>query len=535
LKKYLIYLIFLSFGFSLDVYSGGKLSSNQAAMDVTHYTIKLKVDPYKQTISGIVNISFILIGKPDKIEIDLLDDFHVSGTAIDGMNLSFTHKNHKILIEYPGLDLFKTHYLEIKYSGKPPVAKNPPWDGGFTWEKSEDGHPWIAVSCQTNGAYIWYPCKDHPSDKPDGVDISITVPDPLTVAANGVIQSIHSEGDKWTTWHWRTEYPISTYNVNFTAGYFEVVERTGYILDKPLNMVYYVLPEKRDGAEGLLKDAEEYLNFYARNFGQYPWMKEKFGLVHTPYWGMEHQTINAYGNNYKKTKLGYDFLMFHEMGHEWWGNYLSVADWADFWIHEGFDTYAEALYIEEKFGKKTAKSFVNNRYKKNIQNEQAVVPERNTSTEYKTDNDVYYKGAHILHSLRYLIGDEVLRESLKEFIQMPKELPQNQTSTKEFISLIHNNSGQNNQWFFNQYLFKNDLPVLIVEEEIIKNKKFIDLWWENDGFKMPVEIRFESFDGERNRKLDLNNSPTRIAIPLKSDLLIDPENWLLYTLKKESK
>ena len=531
----MIYLIFLSFGFSLDVYSGGKLSSNQAAMDVTHYTIKLKVDPYKQTISGIVNISFILIGKPDKIEIDLLDDFHVSGTAIDGMNLSFTHKNHKILIEYPGLDLFKTHYLEIKYSGKPPVAKNPPWDGGFTWEKSEDGHPWIAVSCQTNGAYIWYPCKDHPSDKPDGVDISITVPDPLTVAANGVIQSIHSEGDKWTTWHWRTEYPISTYNVNFTAGYFEVVERTGYILDKPLNMVYYVLPEKRDGAEGLLKDAEEYLNFYARNFGQYPWMKEKFGLVHTPYWGMEHQTINAYGNNYKKTKLGYDFLMFHEMGHEWWGNYLSVADWADFWIHEGFDTYAEALYIEEKFGKKTAKSFVNNRYKKNIQNEQAVVPERNTSTEYKTDNDVYYKGAHILHSLRYLIGDEVLRESLKEFIQMPKELPQNQTSTKEFISLIHNNSGQNIQWFFNQYLFKNDLPVLIVEEEIIKNKKFIDLWWENEGFKMPVEIRFESFDGERNRKLDLNNSPTRIAIPLKSDLLIDPENWLLYTLKKESK
>ena len=97
MKKYLIYLIFLSFGFSLDVYSGGKLSSNQAAMDVTHYTIKLKVDPYKQTISGIVNISFILIGKPDKIEIDLLDDFHVSGTAIDGMNLSFTHKNHKIL------------------------------------------------------------------------------------------------------------------------------------------------------------------------------------------------------------------------------------------------------------------------------------------------------------------------------------------------------------------------------------------------------------------------------------------------------
>ena len=239
---------------------------------------------------------------------------------------------------------------------------------------------------------------------------------------------------------------------------------------------------------------------------------------------MEHQTINAYGNDYKKTKLGYDFLMFHEMGHEWWGNYLSVADWADFWIHEGFDTYAEALFVEEKYGEAAAKTFVNNRYKKNIQNKQIVVPVKNTTTEYKTDNDVYYKGAHILHTLRYLVGDEVLRESLKEFIHMPKELPQNQTSTKEFISLIHENSGDNIQWFFDRYLYQIELPTLEIEEEIIKNKKFIDLWWQNDGFKMPMDISFQSFDGQRDRKLMLNNSPTRIAIPLKSDLIIDPDN-----------
>ena len=519
----------------MEVYSGGKLSPNQAAMDVTHYDLRLKVDPYKKTIGGIVNITFVLINKTDMIEIDLLDQFNVSGTSINGMNLSFVHKGHKIFIHNPDLGIFKTHILEIKYSGQPPIAKRPPWDGGFSWEKSKDGHPWISVSCQANGAYIWYPCKEHPSDKPSGVDISITVPDPLFVASNGLLQSTYKEGDKWTTWHWRTEYPISTYNVNFTAGYFEVVEKTAYILDKPLKLAYYVLPEKRSGANELLEDAEEYLNFYARNFGQYPWMKEKFGLVHTPYWGMEHQTINAYGNDYKKTKLGYDFLMFHEMGHEWWGNYLSVADWADFWIHEGFDTYAEALFVEEKYGKAAAKTFVNNRYKNNIQNKQIVVPGKNTTTEYKTDNDVYYKGAHILHTLRYLVGDEVLRESLKEFIHMPKELPQNQTSTKEFISLIHENSGDNIQWFFDQYLYQIELPTLEIEEEIIKNKKFIDLWWQNDGFKMPMDISFQSFDGQRDRKLMLNNSPTRIAVPVKSELIIDPDNWVLYNLKQTSK
>ena len=517
------------------MYSGGKLSQNQAAMDVTHYDIRLKVDPYKKTIGGTVKITFILISKADMIEIDLLDQFNISGASINGMNLSFVHKGHKILIHNPGLDIFKAHILEIKYSGRPPVAKRPPWDGGFTWEKSKDGHPWVAVSCQANGAYIWYPCKEHPSDKPNGVDISITVPDPLLVASNGLLQSVYKEGDKWTTWHWRTEYPISTYNVNFAAGYFEAIEKTAYVLDSPLKLVYYVLPEKRDGANELLNDAEEYLNFYARHFGQYPWMKEKFGLVHTPYWGMEHQTINAYGNDYKKTILGYDFLMFHEMGHEWWGNYLSIADWADFWIHEGFDTYAEALFVEEKYGEAAAKAFVNNRYKKNIQNKQIVVPGNNTTTEYKTDNDVYYKGAHILHTLRYLVGDKVLRESLKEFIHMPKELPQNQTSTREFISLIHENAGENIQWFFDQYLYQIKLPTLQVEEEIIKKKKFIDLWWQNDGFKMPIDISFQSFDGKRDRKLMLNNSPTRIAIPLKSDLIIDPHNWVLYNLQQTSK
>ena len=156
-------------------------------MDVTHYDIRLRVDPYKQTIGGKVIISFMLIDRAEKIEIDLLDLYHVSGVSVNGMNLSFKHEEHKILIENPDFELFKSHQLEIKYSGKPPVAKKPPWDGGFTWEKSKNGHPWIAMSCQNNGAYIWYPCKEHPSDKPDGVDIFITVPDPLMVAANGLI------------------------------------------------------------------------------------------------------------------------------------------------------------------------------------------------------------------------------------------------------------------------------------------------------------------------------------------------------------
>ena len=527
--KFIFCFIFKSLIFPGELNSGGILSKDQAGMDVLHYFLQIDIDPYKKIIKGDVKIKFRVITKTENIEIDLLNNYKISGVSIDGVDLGFDQVKNKIFIKNPGFKINSIKTLQIKYGGVPPVAKRPPWDGGFTWEISDDGYPWVGVTCQSNGAYIWYPCKEHPSDKSDnGAKISITVPEPLTVASNGLLTSIKSTKDHWNTWVWETKYPISTYNVNFTAGNFKKIEKKIYLLDEPLNLVFYVLPESIKGAQKLLHDAEEYLIFYVNHFGQYPWIDEKFGLVETPYWGMEHQTINAYGNKYNNTQLGYDFLMFHEMGHEWWGNYLSVTDWSDFWIHEGFDTYAEAIFVEEKYGKKALRGFIKTRYKKNIQNVKPVVLETNATMGDKTGTDMYYKGAHTLHMLRYLIGFDVLKETLKEFIHMPKEKPNNQTSTKEFISLIHQNTNKNIEWFFDQYLYKSELPTLSIKKEIKKDKQFLEFWWEEKDFKMPVEIRFNSFDGERNRTLDLSNSPLTIAIPKDSKFSIDPDSWLLF-------
>ena len=293
-------------------------------------------------------------------------------------------------------------------------------------------------------------------------------------------------------------------------------------------MVYYVLPEKSLGARDLLQEAESHLNFYARAFGQYPWIKEKFGLVHTPFSGMEHQTLNAYGNNYKKTKFGYDFILFHEMGHEWWGNFLSVSDWSDFWIHEGIDTYAEVMYIEETFGKEALRNFVKNKLKLNIRNKHPIVPKKNSTAENISGNDVYYKAAYLLHMIRYLIGKEVLWSSLKEYLYMPKELGDNQSSTEEFISLINENSGMNISWLFNQFLYKAQIPTLIVENRIVKNKKFIDIKWDEKDFKMPIEIQYESYDGMRVKKLKVTSKNATIVIPKESSFVIDPDGWVLH-------
>ena len=508
--------------------SGGILSDNQKAMDVSYYKIDIKVDPYRKTISGVVEITFSLFQKTDQIEIDLKKGYVVSGASINGMSLSFEHQENKILIENPDIGLFSDHVVEIKYSGKPPEASNPPWDGGFTWETSDDGSHWVGVSCQANGAHIWYPCKEHPSDKVRGADIFITVPDPLMAVSNGLLQSVESQKNKWSKWHWKTKYPISTYNINVTIGNFSTIEKTSYLFDKPLLLSYYVLPEAESEGLALLNEAEEHLEFYSSYFGEYPWIDEKFGLVHTPYSGMEHQTINAYGNNYKKTKLGYDFILFHEAGHEWWGNYLSVADWSDMWIHEGFDTYAEAIYVEDKYGPESAKSFIDTRFRGSIKNKFPIVPTAHGTAKHRSGNDVYYKGAFVLHMLRYLIGYEVLKESLKEFLYMPKDLPHNQTSTKEFVSLINENTGKDLNWFFNHYLYKADLPILKMNQKKYKNKVYIDIWWDNDGFKMPLDIVYSAFDGPREKRLDLNNSPKRIVIPEGSTLSLDPDKNILF-------
>ena len=224
--------------------------------------------------------------------------------------------------------------------------------------------------------------------------------------------------------------------------------------------------------------------------------------------------------------------MFHELGHEWWGNFLSVADWSDFWIHEGICTYSEVMYVEEKFGQETMHQFVKDRLKKNISNTFPIIPPHGSTAKNKSGNDVYYKAAHVLHSIRYIIGKEILLESLKEFLNMPKELENNQTTTKEFISLLNENSNTNLEWVFNQYMNKNDLPTLLIKEKLKGEKRFVDLRWEDNDFKMPIEISYNAIEGPRTKRLYLDKVPSRFVVPDSTGYVLDPNGWILFNMKK---
>ena len=533
MRRAFFLLSFFSLVFSINLTSGGKLSKNQLAIDVRHYDIRLKVDPKRKMISGYVDIKIKIIDKVSFIELDLLNQYFISKITIGGVTTPFKHRDNKIFIKAQDIDVNSTILVTVEYKGKPPIAENPPWSGGFTWSKSKDGYPWVGVSCQANGSLLWYPSKEHPSDEPESADIHITVPKPLSVASNGNLQSIIDHKNKWATWHWSTKYSINPYNINFTIGHFDLIERIVPSLGKPLKVQFYVLKESLEGSQKLIDQVEVFIEFFTRNFGQFPWIEEKLGIVNTPYFGMEHQTVIAYGNEYKNNEKGYDFLLFHEMAHEWWGNYLSVSDWSDFWIHEGFAVYSEALYIEEKHGFEEYNSFFTKNILKKIPQSKPIVLERNSTMNQVVGLDPYYKGAFVLHMLRYLVGDEDFFKILEDLLHSKKQLPNNQVTTSDFIDIVHSVIETNIDWFFKVYLYENQYPVISQKISHGSNHTFVELFWENKGFSMPVEIFYKSNVGFTKKKLVLSNEPIMIAIPQYNKIRIDPDKRVLLTIDKK--
>ena len=215
----------------------------------------------------------------------------------------------------------------MEYGGQPRIAPNPPWDGGFTWSE-HNGTPWIATTCQGEGADIWWPCKDHPSDKPESMDLSFTLPEGIVVATNGDHVETTTENGK-TTSRWHVSTPIANYTVALNAGPYTVLERTmKSVAGDEFPVRFWVLDDHAKQGEVLMDEILEHLEFFESTCGPYPFRGDKYGVVETPHLGMEHQSIIAYGNRFSgDPNFDYDWLHHHELAHEWWGNLVTAKDW----------------------------------------------------------------------------------------------------------------------------------------------------------------------------------------------------------------
>ncbi len=513
--------------------SGGKLIPEQACYDVIFYNLDISIAPEDHVIAGKILMRGEAKEDFSQIILDLDNIFNVESVIqINGSEteLAFKHENGKIQITFPQ-EIKKGNIFEIEttYSGMPRIASNPPWDDGFVWKANKDGITWASVACQGGGADIWWPCKDHPSDEPDSVSINFTVPDELVCISNGKLINTKNNNDKTKTWNWFVSNPINNYNVTFYLGPYKSIDYdyTSIAGDK-IPFTVWVLSENFEKAKDHSPQFVEHMKIMEEYIGPYPFRADKYSVVEAPHLGMEHQTAIAYGFGWKNHKdFPFDWLHHHEFSHEWFGNLVTCTDWKDFWIHEGLGTYMQPLYLEKKFGRESYIGYLNSI--KNFANKKPVAPRESQTAGESYNLDIYYKGAWIIHTLRYYLGDEIFFKVLRRWAYPMSEMELitdgkqcRFSTTEEIIKIAEDVSGKKLDWFFEVYLRNPKLPQLNINRE---NDKLNFVWnTENNlPFNLPVEIKFS----DKTIRLEIENNQGEIIIPADSKYVIDPNEWIL--------
>ncbi len=511
--------------------SGGVLRPEQAAYDVRHYGLQIAVDPKSQTIQGRLEVTARAVERLDHLLLDLDDALKVARCESDKTELPFVQQGGMVSIALPRrFETGEEFTAAVEYGGAPRVAPNAPWDGGFTWATMADGRPWIATTCQMDGADLWWPCKDHPSDKAETFDLFATVPGDLVCASNGKLKGDEHNRNGTRTFHWRLDTPVSNYCIALNIAPYELI-RDDYasIAGDKVPVMFYVLPEHE-------KQGRKALPFFLRDMkcfeelcGPYPFRAEKYGVAETPHLGMEHASITAYGNEFRAEKDGYDWLHNHEFAHEWWANLVTCRDWKDMWIHEGIGTYMQALTLEKLRGRDGLVREMR-RQRRGIQNRRPVAPREPLDSREAYNGDIYSKGACFMHALRWVIGDEKFFVALRRMAYPDPKLEQvtdgsqiRFSDTGEIRAIAEKVSGVDLAWLFEVYLRQAALPELVVEQ----TEKELALEWKAPAglpFPMPVPVRV---NGDAKR-VEMKDGRGSLELPAGAKVEVDPEGWVMH-------
>lgn len=518
--------------------SGRPMAPEQAAVAFEHADLSFRLLPAEKRLEGDATLRFRTTSPLSALVVDLDRNYAVGRVEVDGRAIKpgdWSNPEGRMRIALPRpLAAGRTVTLRIVYAGSPHEAKKAPWDGGIVWATAPGGEPWVATAVEGEGCDLLWPCIDHPMGEPAQVDERIIVPAPLVAPGNGVLVGMREHAG-WRTYHWRARQP-DTYAVTLNAGPFEQLtaeyrSRYGNVIP----LAFWYLKGNREKAEALFAEFPKMLDFFEGVIGPYPFGDEKMGVVETPHLGMEHQTVNAYGNGYRRDKYGYDWLLQHEFSHEWFGNQLTNADWDDMWLHEGFGSYMQPLYLQYLRGEMD--------YRAALLDQRAAVLDKvpmvsgHTMTEegvYNTDggpgNDIYYKGSYMLHMLRGLIGDEAFFRSIRELVYgtddpRPGNFRPRYATTQDYIDIVRRVTGRDYGWFFDAYLHHAALPRLLAE----RDAGGLALRWQVPGdgpFPVPVDVRVGGNAG-RTVTVPMGDGRGHLDLPAGALYTLDPDSKLL--------
>jgi aminopeptidase N len=456
--------------------------------DLLSYHLDIRVDPEKESFGGRNTIRFRMLKNDCRIHLDLDRRLAIDKILLGETPLKYERDARAVFVEFPEiLKQGEVYSIDFYYSGT--GSSGGQWDG-ISFGKDPKGRPWITTSCEGRGANAWWPNKDQWRDEVESMDLSVTIPSDLVDASNGRLVATKDLGDGWTRYDWHVSYPINNYCVSLNIGKYE------HFADKlgDLTLDFYCLPESLEKARTQFAQAKGMLEAFQHYFGEYPFLRDGYKLIEVPYSGMEHQSAVTYGNRFKNgylerdwTGVGisprFDFIIIHESGHEWFGNSVSANDRADMWIHEGWTTYLEGLYVEYHHGKADALKYLNG-YRRMVWNRRPIVGVRGTAAN--SDNDQYFKGALFLNTLRSVVDDDarwwqILRAMYDTF-------KYKNIMTEDVVKFFNEQTGEDLTAIFYEYLRHAALPVL--ELKFDEAEGTVSYRWRADekAFAMPVKV-----------------------------------------------
>jgi aminopeptidase N len=466
----------------------GAYGPYRANNHVVFYHLDIRVDPEKKVISGKNTIRFKMLEDGTRIQIDLYPQLDIDKIVFGSSELKYERDAGAVFIDFPEtLRAGQVYSIDFYYSGTPLHTGR---FGGFTFGEDPEKHPWIYTACEGEGGSLWWPVKDQWRDEVESMQISVAVPNGLMDVSNGRLMGKTDLGGGYTRWDWFVHYPIKPYDVALNiASYAHFSDRL-----RGLPLDFYVLPDDLTKAKGQFSQAKGMIEAFQHYFGPYPFRKDGYKLVEVPYSGMEHQSAVSYGNRFTNGYLGrdwtgvgistkFDFIIIHESAHEWFGNSVGAADRSDMWIHEGWATYLEGLYVEYRWGREAALKYLNG-YRPKIRNQRPIIGERGVNAS--APEDQYFKGALFLNTLRSVVNDDAKWwKLLRGFYQ---HFQHRDILTEDVIAYFNAHTGMNLTPIFNQYLRHADIPTLELNFDAANST--VTYRWKADepGFSMPVRV-----------------------------------------------
>ncbi len=498
-------------------------------IDVTYYKLDLNVAVAPFYLRGRVTVKArSLVDSLREISLDLADAMTIDSILIETTRAGFNRSNGTVRI---GLDrsyrINEIVGLDICYRGVPLTTGF----GSFV-SGGHAGVPWVWTLSEPYGASDWWPCKNHPTDKADSVDVWVTCQSSLKVGSNGKLTATIDNGNGTHTVKWSERYPIATYLVSIALTNFaEFSNWFRYSPTDSMQVLNYVLPEHIQDALANLPKAVDALRIFCNAYGLYPFINEKYGHSEFGSGGaMEHQTMTS-------TTTFNENTIAHELAHQWFGDLITCANWQNLWLNEGFATYSEAVYAEAEYGEVAYWSAMNFRMGNALRAIGTLFLQDTTDVSgmFQTDR-VYSKGATVLHMLRHVLGDSVFFRALRCYVADPR-LRYNVATTEDFEQVCETVSGQRLEYFFNEWVYGEKYPrydlqwqldsaghratVTIDQETGTANPSF---------FTMPIDVRlatatwdttvvvFHQYSGQRFT-IETSHAPTRV--------MLDPDHWIL--------